>query len=375
MTKYLLSICLLFLLSLDVSAVTLKRLYEVSVPVTSQSTGERSRAISAAFGELLIKITGQPDVLEQESGRALLKQAKRFVRGFRYALPTEENSERYVTMWPVEGVDEPPADESEEADIQVPQVLVVSFDEKAVGDAVWRSRLPLWGKSRPETLVWLAFQDSEKRMALGAKHNSQLQSWLKKQAQRRGLPLRFPLYDERDSRLINVNDLWGAYQEPVVMASRRYATPVIVDVVLSLDESNQWQTQWTLFQGEETEYWRLTGSELEQVVNQGIDELMRHVAKHYVNVAVAGKGETLIYVSGVSNVFNYKRVGQYLNDLAVVKKAELVQVSPDELVFRLDLRSSAQQLKKTISLGKTLVAQDDFNVEGQNARLVYRLVQ
>lgn len=371
---------LLLLFTSSASAVALKNLYDVAVTVNSQAGSERNRAIEEAFKQLLIKVTGQPDIVEQESGIQLISDAKKFVRSFRYTTVDEKVLPPLIIPWPVLGDEEKPVldlaqQNIEEEEAITKQELVVSFDEKAVGDALWKAKLPVWGKTRPSVLLWVAFQDSEKRMLLDAKQESELQRAMNKQAKKRGVPLLYPKIDRRDQASINITDVWGGYKEPLVAASTRYSTDEVVTVQLKLDRENNWQARWNLYHADEVEFWRSSAADIQQILAAGIDEIAQRVAKRYVSISIADDGDTLIYISDVNNVFDYNRVSKYLNGLTSVKKAELAQVSANEAVFRLDLRSGTKQLKQAIALGKTLASVDSFGMDKQDARISYRLNQ
>lgn len=365
----------LMFLGANASAVTLKSLYDVAIDVESQSGTVRDKAISDAFSSLLVKVTGQTDIVDQEAGAELMSKAKQFVRSFRYQQIEEQPVDAIISPWKTEEEESTLTMKEPEPETEsiVKQRLIVSFDEKAVGNALWKAKLPVWGKTRPTTLLWVAFQDSEKRMLLGANQKNELQPYVQNHALKRGLPLRYPRLDDEDKKNINITDVWGAYKEPVKMASMRYATEAVATAQLKLNKDNAWEARWSLLQGDDAEYWRVDAADIQQALEKGIDELAQRIAKRYVQVAVANDGDTLIYISDVSNVFDYNRISKYLNGLAGVKNAELIQVQANDVVFRLELRSSARQLKQSIALGKTLAPQDLFAMESQEARFSYRL--
>ena len=372
MKKILVLIVLLFFAA-GSPAVTLKNLYDVSVEVDSQSGAVRNKAIKEAFANLLVKVTGMPGVLEQAEGKALLSKSKNFVRSFRYQQVEQSVVNNVITLFKDEQEENVLQMQEEEIEEIIKQRLIISFDEKAVGNALWKAQLPVWGKTRPSTLLWVVFQDSEKRMLVGANKQTEIQPYIDEHAAKRGLPLLYPRLDEQDQRNINVTDVWGAFKEPVKMASSSYDSDAVVTARLLLDKDNQWEARWSLFHGEDAEYWRVTATEIQPLLAQGLDELAQRLAKHYVHVASVNDGDTLVYISDVNNVFDYNRINKYLNGLAGVKKAELFEVKANDVVFRLELRSNAKQLRQSIALGSTLASQDQFSVGNQDSRFSYRL--
>ena len=384
-------ISLFLIFCTNASAVTLKSLYEVAIEVDSQSSSVRQTAFNEAFGQLLIRITGKPDVLSDPQGQELLKKANSFVHSFRYQTEAAANASPVIKLWQAQEtpVAEPPTTAPDNLPPQVPeqlqplpvegqvedkpkQKLLVSFDERAVRDALYRAKLPVWGKTRPESLFWVVFEDSEKRMLLGSKSATEIQNELNQHAAMRGLPVLYPRLDATDSQQINVSDVWGSYKEPIKLASMRYKSEAIVAVRLLLNKDNQWMSQWSLLLGNDSEFWRINARGINETLDQGLDELASRLSKKYVHEAT-DESNVLIYISNVSNVLDYNRVSKYLNGLTSVKRAELVEVQANNLVFRLDLRSNEKQLKQTLALGSTLTSNDSFGMESQDSKLSYRL--
>ena len=373
----LLNISLLFIGS--VNATTLANLYEVSVPVFSQSNKERKEATAKAFEELLIRVTGKRDVLGLESSQKLLANSRRFVRSFRYEeLPPPEVF-KPVQVKDLElsdvnqQTDETEIDEEEQS--QPTQQIVVSFDEKAVKNSLWKFKLPVWGKTRPSTLLWLAVQDHEQRKMLDASESTEILALLKQHAEKRGVPIIYPNLDTEDQAKINVTDVWGAYKIPVDDASSRYQAEAVISAQLLLDETGTWQSRWNLYQSGDESSWKLSAPNLSVVIFENVDQLASALAERYAQVS-SGEDDSrfLIHIRDVSNLADYEKINRYLSSLSVVKHAELAQIQNNELVYELELRSNPRALKQAIALGKTLSAQEDpFAAEIDVNRLNYRL--
>ena len=380
----LLILTFLLAMSFSASATTLNKLFEVGVPVMSQSGKERKEASKQAFEILLVRITGRRDLTGTEIGQMMINNARQYVSSFRYEKyepvvfelpdtstfaesdPAQIQAESVETN--VEEVEKPP---------KPTQKLVVSFDEKAVKNSLWKQKLPVWGKTRPSTLLWVAIQDNERRMLLDANELTPLLSYIQKQAEKRGVPILFPLLDLEDQININVTDVWGAFKEPVKNASSRYQPEAILTARLFLDPFGVWQTRWTLYQGSDEIDWQVSAPTLEVAAIDGLDHMADKLAQKYAHISsVQDDTEFLIYISDVKNLKDFARVNKYLAGLSTIKKADLAQIKGEELAFRLDLRSSAKALKQAIKLGKVLLTADDpFAPEANNEnRLSYRLM-
>lgn len=353
---------------------TLTKLYEVSVPVFSQSSRERKEATRKAFEELLIRITGKRDILGMEASQKLLARSRRYVRSFRYEMlppPVEIENEMATDETENSQTDA----EVEEEKPQPTQKIIVSFDEKAVKNSLWKNKLPVWGKTRPRTLIWIAISENEQRMLLDASEVTPLLELIKQQAERRGVPVVYPKLDQQDQEQVNVTDVWGGYKEPVFNASQRYAPEAVIAAQFFLDQFGVWQTRWRMYQANEETLWQSSAPQLAAVVNEGIDKLASLLADRYAQVSGGeDSNKFLIHISDVSNLADYDKINRYLTSLSVIKNADLAQIQSNELTYELELRSNAKALKQAIALGKTLAAQDDpFAAEIETNQLSYRL--
>ena len=74
----------LSLLPVTATGVTGQDLFEAEVPVSSQTPVVRTTAMQQALAEVLVRVTGQRELLQQPSGRALLGNAGNYVQQYRY---------------------------------------------------------------------------------------------------------------------------------------------------------------------------------------------------------------------------------------------------------------------------------------------------
>ncbi|MDH5257718.1 MAG: DUF2066 domain-containing protein [Gammaproteobacteria bacterium] len=382
----------------SINATTVKNLFEVGVPVMSQSGKERTEASQQAFEILLIRITGRRDLASTDIGKLMIENARQYVSSFRYEAYVEPTFEKPVpfqvdqessvqdatlaeSLRDPENAERIEQAEQTEEPPKPTQKLVVSFDEKAVKNSLWKQKLPVWGKTRPSTLLWVAIEDSNGRVLLDSNEPTPALAYIQKQAEKRGVPMLFPLLDLEDQININVTDVWGAFKDPIKNASLRYQPEAILSARLLLDPFGVWQTRWTLHQGSDEIDWQVAAVDLETAVVDGLDQLADRLAQRYAHISsVQDDSETLIYVTDVKSLSDYVRVDKYLTALSSIKRAELTTIKGDELVFRLDLRSNPAALKQAIKLGKVLLtAEDPFapdaNTDINNAgRLTYRLM-
>jgi len=69
----------------------------------------------------------------------------------------------------------------------------LTFNEEALNQAISSMGLPIWHKSRPESVVWLVINNGNSQKILGAEdENAAAYQAVQKAAQQRGLPVFFP---------------------------------------------------------------------------------------------------------------------------------------------------------------------------------------
>ena len=124
---------------------------------------------------VIVKLTGNSASPQSGSGRAVVKQAKRLVQQFGYEQ---------------QGIGVASANEL---------VLRVEFDARVLGEEMRSNRLALWGKERPETLVWLVLDDTNGRNILEANDPHEIMRVMKDRARVRGIPIAFPVADIADT--------------------------------------------------------------------------------------------------------------------------------------------------------------------------------
>ena len=177
-----------FLCLLSVSGIAPARdnLFEADVPVAGQQPDLRTAYMKTALQEVLVRVTGQPDVLNRDSVRSMLDSPERFVQQYRYYTLPESTPPRLM--------------------------LRVSFDGGSIQQALRQQGVAYWGKTeRPEILLWLAVEDRGTRYIVSAQDNSDAARELQEAARQRGIPLLLPLMDLEDQSQVRFTDVWGGF--------------------------------------------------------------------------------------------------------------------------------------------------------------------
>ena len=312
-------------------------LYEAEVAVKDQSVAARGPALREALTEVLIRLSGDRDLVRQPGVAALLAQADSHVQQYGYR-PA-------------------PADAR---DPGAPWRLRVRFDGGGLERALRDLGLPFWGGERPETLVWLAVEQPGQRQLLGETDATEVKDGLLSTARHRGLPLIFPLLDLEDRARVSFSDVWGGFLEPVLEASRRYRPQALLIGRLHQSGSGAWQASWILRLQDSEQRWSGSATEPGALAAEGMGRVADELAARFAVVDTGGAGGRLrITVAGVTDTGDYARLNRYLASLSALQSAQLQTLAGDRAEYLLELQGDASGFERVLTLGSVLRADPD----------------
>ncbi len=295
-------------------AAVVANLYEANVPASGRGDAARNAAFATALRMVAVRASGLRDAGERLSP-ATVADARRYVQRFG---------------------DNPDG------------TLQVGFDGDSIDRILAQNDLPVWGRERPLTLVWLSIED-----AMGQ------QSWvgldailpetrvLQQVAELRGLPLVWPVMDMEDRMLAGaLGNGEQAASRLATLASRYRADGILVGRARRAATGDM-TVRWSLHFGETTN--ETTGS-LPEGVQFAADQLSRLYA-----AAAGSVQDVLVDVTAIGNLQAYAETLNYLEGLTLVRSAAVDHISGDTVRFRLQVRGDAGLLARAIRLGSRLV--------------------
>ena len=314
---------------MPLGAVEVPTLYTAEVPLDQEAQNPRGDAYKAALVEVLLRVSGSELAYDEEMVDLLFPSPGAYVTQFR---PGEEES-----LW-------------------------VSFDGEAIEKVLRDSGQSVWGSDRPLTLVWLAVDwgqgereivaaddpDRIDQEARSIDRNRMLRERLLEIAERRGLPLLFPLLDTTDLQSVMFADIWGGFDEAILDASERYEVSSVLVGRVRAESAQPARWSWH-FSGAGVS---LSGSP-EIVLGQVADTLA-------AEFAIGGDQplETVVLnVSGVDSVEAYGNVQRLLDEVALIEAYAVTAVSGDRVSYRVDVRGSAERLGRALRFNG-LIEQD-----------------
>lgn len=334
MFKRLQAILLLAIAAMPVYAAEVPSLYTAQVPFDKRADDGREAAYLAALDVVLLKVSGSDLAGDPDKVQLLFPDPASYVVQFR---PGDED-----TLW-------------------------VSFDGRAIERTLRQAGQTVWGGDRPLTIVWLAVdwgqgqreiigsdeQDRSGDASRSIDRNRLLRQRVLDIAERRGLPVAFPLLDVADLQQVSFSDIWGGFDEAVLEASKRYdANSILVGRVRV---NSQQPDSWRYYLGGQQR--ALTG-EPEYVIGEVADILADEFA-----IRGSARVEAVdLTIGGIESVDAYGAVQSMLTNINVIDSFSIVEVNGDTIHYRVEASGGAKPLGRALRFNG-LIEQNGFDGE------------
>ena len=333
--------------TLPALGVEVATLYSAQVPLDQEVDDPRALAYRAALEAVLLRVSGSELVADPAMVELLFPDPSAYVVQFR----TGEDD----TLW-------------------------VSFDGEAIEQALRQSGQTVWDSDRPLTLVWLAVDWGQgRREIIGADdpersrdaarsidRNARLRQRVLDMAERRGLPVIFPLLDVEDQRSVSFSDIWGGFDDALLEASQRYEVNSILVGRFrpGTSQRNQWRYY---FSGQERTWF----GEPELAVSLVADEL----AAEFAVSGSAPLEPVRLSIAGIDTVADYGAVQTLLKGLTIVEGYKITEVVGDQVLYTVNVRGGAERLGRALRFNGLIEKErfegDPFPVDALNSRLEF----
>lgn len=335
----------ILLTSLQAAAGLVASLYDVEIPVTSESAQVRNLAFEQGLDQVFVRISGDSIIMDK------LKRppASRYIKQFSYE-PLAAVTANDITNAATNAMT------NEQGEVLTHR-LKIQYNGSLMEKYLLENGFPVWGQYRSDVIVWLAVRDGRNQYVLKQDDQSLLKAAASEALVRRGVPVRWPLYDAKDRSVLTVADIRGGFGEPVIKASQRYATDTALTGSL-IWNGRTWQSGWSLFVSGEIRHWNLDGTDHKQLINRAIDQaadfLGAVLAVH--NAANDQQAVSIqIVIEAVNSIEKYRYVENYLSGLSAVTQVTPVKANGQSAVFKVTLRSNEEDFHNLIKHDAQLV--------------------
>ncbi len=349
---------LLLVVAQKLDAVTLENLYQAEVLSESQSDAQRRIDASEGLSQVLTRVSGRSDILQNPVIVAALKTPEQYYSEFSYARVEAGNDE--AAALPQPGLDPLPAETPR-------QVMRIRFAPSLIAKILREADLPVWGSNRPSVLSWMAIDDESGRQVLGEANPSLFAKSLNQAARARGVPLLLPLWDLEDSRGVSSSEIWGRFLGRIEAASKRYSPDKILVFRAESEFSNQWRGDWSLGEGGQWRSGTVYGESQAQLATALVGVLASVLSEQYA--VTSTRSEVRLTVEGITEIQDYAEVSRYLEGLTQVMSVQPIRILTDMVEFKLRSEGEVQQIIDVIALDRKLTL---LRLDESSSTLWYR---
>lgn len=305
--------------------------YNAELTISSQNAGERRGATIRALGQVVVRVTGNP----QAAANPVIRRAGSSIDAMVLDSKVRQDSDT------VNGV---PVHKT---------VLSVSFDPDSVDGLIAAAGLKFWTSTRPKPILWLAINDGR-----GARLVTGQQTNVVKPLATRGLErgMRYLLPSGNAAEQAAVTSIWALNAPALQVLTDRYRNESqLIGKVYR--QPPGWAADWLLTRdGVELARWSFSDADPRKVIASGVDEGANAIAKRdAVSLHTGAAGPQLVDISGVNTQSDYIRLMAYLQTLAVVRKVAVVEARPGQVRLQLDLGVGMRGFLPMVGAGGVLV--------------------
>jgi hypothetical protein len=383
----LLGVCSLGLALLFASATTqalpVTGLYSEQVAVANESDAERSRAFREALQAVILRVTGEPQWLDHPTIIAAVENAQSYVEAIGYssefvAVPaeaaalaaqtTDATGTPKATDTPgaeVEPTAVGPVPDDNQLEVVAPFIpntipttreqryIDVDFSSALIDELLTTANIPIWDSNRPSVLVWMALQDEAgNRSLMTADINDDIIELIQEFADRRGLPVLFPVLDFEDRRSLNEDLVWTLNEEAIRKASNRYGADSILTGRLHFTASGELVGLWQFLFQDEADVFDGFSTDLREYLHGPLARVTSQLASYFAIVPESATTEMVqLRIDGVGSLQEYSSLLSYVSGLGLVESVSPAQLDGERLELRLGLVGDAQQLFRTDCAG------------------------
>ena len=290
-------------------------LYHTEVQLTDSEKAE-SLAKKEGLVNVLVKVSGQQAIADNEVIKKALTQ-----------------SDRYVTQMSFVDYDD------------APRGMKLGYNSKMVLSLLTQAESSIWETPRKSVLVWIVNEYNYQRSIIWEQSNNSLITRIKDAANKRGLPVMFPVGDFDDVTSIEIPDLWGNFKKPIADASERYNPQAILIVKVSGNSST-----WTLFDSKPEHLVMASKKSIEGRVSGSVqladmvNEVSDYFAKTYTRNlgGVESESET-VSIKGIHTTRSFFTIEKQLKQMNSVASVQVNTIQGDKVTYTLSLLGDYQQ--------------------------------
>jgi uncharacterized protein len=302
-------------------------LYSADVPIANQTAALRASAITDAFKQVLVKVSGNAQVATVPAIDAAIAKAGDDVAQYRYwSRPDPLNMQSQQ------------------------QFLRVTFSQPAVRQVLMTAGQAIWGADRPALMLWLAIQTPDQKILMSQDSGPAFVQPLLTSVQQRGLNVILPALDLTDLSAINFKNVWLQMWPQMEAAGKRYQPRGIIWGRVNEEANGQWQGSWVLHFNGDSVQWNTKGASLTDVMTQGVNNIANELAQRLSGLpTTTDKQQQLVEIDNIRNMNDFRRAMTLLKKLSIVDDVTVQQVLPKRILLQVQLLTSPDNFRSVLA--------------------------
>ena len=322
--KRLASLLVLMCSCFETRADVIDWLYDVEVPVATQSSSDTRAAAARALATVLTRVTGLKVIPRNPMVTTALRNPGRFYARYRFVRKA--------------------GGAKDAMDQQT--VLEVGFDPRTIQDLVRSAALPIWSANRPRVLAWIVLEEDVPSLAASDDTTPWVRT-IKARSRDRGLLVQLPLMDLVDRERISGSTVSGGFSEQILGASERYGAQYVLTARIWMDGGGLWRgVGGLMFEGRQTNFAH-EGETRDEVCEKVLDAVADELVQRFVVFGLHTEGIS-IWVSGITSVSEYGSLLRYLQSLEFIDRVDVAEVSIDRIRIVVHTRSTLRGLSELL---------------------------
>lgn len=279
-----------------------------------------------ALNQVLIKVSGNTHIVLRAESKLLLKQIQPMLSQYGY--------QKY----------------------QGTEYFFALFDKPKINKALRDMQQPVWGDTRPGTLIWLI--ENNKLLsdhAINRPNDTSISLPVQKNQYRRGIRLQFPLMDLDDNLALSVSDVRGRFYEPIANASSRYGLNHFVVAELKALDSGKWTLSWELVTADKPfkKNIILVSETLSGTKSVVMSKMVNAIADYYAGkyAIVDNDGEKFIqtvHINGIDSLAKLYELKRVMNNFLAAVSFKIIDTEGELITIDVKIRGGFNHFKDVL---------------------------
>ena len=338
----------LLLFSFSALAIPVKGINSATVPISAQTNAALQRALPAAVSQVLIKMSGNTDIMTLPAVQNALPDANQYIQSYNYQ-------------------------QKKNADGQTVTYVHIAFDANGLRRLLQSANQPIWGNNRPLILVWLKVINTNGSVDItsSASSNAVIKN-LKIQAKNRGVPIVFPEMDITDQQFVNQSASDTFDPKQLLAAAKRYHAAGVFAGTLIEDAKQQYKAQWFLQFNDQPMQWSSEGNNINSLSHAALAQASDLLANQLAVLDTQSlQSDVTIAVLNVNTLMDYVNVQNFLQKISAIASVSVEDTGNAEMILKLHILGGEQALIRALESSSKLVAVPATLTQGSSAANLY----